>query len=107
MATGWGLGLLTFVVVAALGNDLMLRVELAALAGSLASALWMAVNLARQLRAIEGAQAAPVGSRRIVAPAAVAAPLDPARAETGPGSWAGAGWSRRSGTGTKRSTTGS
>ena len=107
MAVGWGLGLLTFVIVAALGNDLLLRVELAALAGSLASALWMAVNLARQLRAVEGAAAAPVGSRRIVATAAVAVPLDPARAETRPAGWAGAGWSRRSGTGAKRSTTGS
>lgn len=53
MAAGWGLGLVTFVVVAALGDDLMLRVQLAALLGSMAAAAAMAASLVTELRGLE------------------------------------------------------
>lgn len=57
MAAGWGIGLATFVVVAALGNDLFLRVEVAALLGSAAAAAAMVAGLYSRLREVEAARA--------------------------------------------------
>jgi O-antigen/teichoic acid export membrane protein len=53
MAVGWGTGLASFAVVAALGDDLFLRVELAAVTGSAAAAAVMAVGLVNRLRAVQ------------------------------------------------------
>lgn len=50
-AAGWVVGVVTFVVVTAMGSDLLLRVELAYVAGSTASALAMAGLLVSRLRA--------------------------------------------------------
>jgi O-antigen/teichoic acid export membrane protein len=55
MALSWGLGVVAFVVVVALGDDLFLRVELAALAGSVAAAAAMATGLVLRLREVEAA----------------------------------------------------
>lgn len=57
MALGWLAGVATFVVVASLGSDLFLRVELGLLAGSVATATLMAAMVATRLRS--GARAAP------------------------------------------------
>lgn len=53
MAGGWVVGLVVFAIVAALGDDLFLRVELAAVAGSAASAAVMVVGLLSRLRRVE------------------------------------------------------
>ncbi len=50
VALGWLVGILGFVVVAALGNELFLRVELGLLAGSVFAASTMGVQLVIQLR---------------------------------------------------------
>lgn len=50
-AVGWLAGMAVFVVVVALGNDLLLRVELASLLASAASCGALAVALVRRLRA--------------------------------------------------------
>jgi pheromone shutdown protein TraB len=47
----WVLGIVGFVVVTAVGNDLFLRVELGFLAGSVLAALAMAVLLVHRIRA--------------------------------------------------------
>lgn len=47
----WVLGIVGFVVVTAVGNDLFLRVELGFLAGSVLAALAMAVLLVQRIRA--------------------------------------------------------
>jgi O-antigen/teichoic acid export membrane protein len=52
MAAGWAAGLVMFAVVVSLGQDLLLRVEVAALAGSAVAAAAMAVALGRRLHAI-------------------------------------------------------
>ena len=53
VALGWLAGMVAFVVVAALGNDLLLRVELAALVASFVSAAVLAVTFVRLLRTSE------------------------------------------------------
>jgi O-antigen/teichoic acid export membrane protein len=50
MALGWGLALVVFVAVIAVGDDLFLRVELGLLAGSAIAFVWMLVNLTERLR---------------------------------------------------------
>ena len=53
MALGWAVGVIAFlVVVVVAGDDLFLRVEVAALAGSAVSAAVMAVSLVRRLQLI-------------------------------------------------------
>ncbi len=58
VALGWLAGMVSFVVVAALGNDLLLRIELAALSASAVSALVLGATFVRMLRAAEQAPAA-------------------------------------------------
>ncbi len=53
VALGWLAGMVTFVVVAALGNDLLLRVELAAMFASFVSAAVLGAYFVRMLRAAE------------------------------------------------------
>jgi O-antigen/teichoic acid export membrane protein len=53
VAMGWLVGMIAFVIVAAMGNDLLLRVELAALVASAASAGALALAFVRILRAAE------------------------------------------------------
>ena len=53
VAVGWLIGLLTFVVTTALGNDLLLRLELASVVSSLAAAIAMASFLFIRLRQAE------------------------------------------------------
>ena len=53
VALGWLAGMIAFVVVAALGNDLLLRVELAALLASVVSAGVLVVMFVRMLHAAE------------------------------------------------------
>jgi hypothetical protein len=50
---GWGAGMAAFVVVVALGNDLLLRVELASLIASIVACAVLAVALVRRLRSAE------------------------------------------------------
>jgi O-antigen/teichoic acid export membrane protein len=57
VALGWLAGMVSFVVVAALGNDLLLRIELAALSASAVSALVLGAAFVRMLRAAEQASA--------------------------------------------------
>jgi hypothetical protein len=54
VAAGWLIGLLTFVIVTALGNDLLLRLELASVFSSLAAATALATFLFARLRSAEG-----------------------------------------------------
>ena len=53
VAVGWLIGLVTFVVTTALGNDLLLRLELASVISSLAAAIAMASFLFVRLRQAE------------------------------------------------------
>ncbi len=63
VALGWLAGMVSFVVVAALGNDLLLRVELAALGASAVSAGVLGAFFVRMLRVAENAAAEhPAGS---------------------------------------------
>jgi O-antigen/teichoic acid export membrane protein len=52
-AVGWGAGMLAFVIVVALGNDLLLRIELASLIASIVASVVLAAALVRRLRAAE------------------------------------------------------
>ena len=53
VAIGWLVGLVAFVVTTALGNDLLLRLELASVISSLAAAMAMAAFLFVRLRLVE------------------------------------------------------
>jgi hypothetical protein len=54
VALGWLTGLVTFVVITALGNDLLLRLELASLLSSFAAAAALGGFLYTRLRLAEG-----------------------------------------------------
>ncbi len=56
VALGWLAGMVAFVIVVALGNDLLLRVELAALVASFVSAAALGASFVRMLRAAESAE---------------------------------------------------
>ena len=56
VALGWLAGMVAFVIVVALGNDLLLRVELAALVASFVSAVALGAAFVRMLRAAESAE---------------------------------------------------
>jgi O-antigen/teichoic acid export membrane protein len=56
VALGWLAGMVAFVAVVAMGNDLLLRVELAALAASFVSAVTLAAAFVRMLRSAEVAE---------------------------------------------------
>jgi O-antigen/teichoic acid export membrane protein len=53
VAVGWLIGLVSFVVITALGNDLLLRLELASVLSSLVAAVAMASFLVVRLRHVE------------------------------------------------------
>jgi hypothetical protein len=54
VALGWLIGLMTFVTVTALGNDLLLRLEVASVLSSLAAAAALGLFLLTRLRLAEG-----------------------------------------------------
>jgi hypothetical protein len=96
MAAGWVAGVAAFVVVAALGDDLMLRVQLAAVSGSLTAAVAMAVSLLARLRQIDPALLVRGTVPAPVPEFGVTAPLDQDRSATQRTDWPKGGRRRRS-----------